>query len=426
MARGLTALKVENAKAGDQRKEIADPGKPGLYLVIQPSGKKSWAVRYRRQADKEPRKYTIDGFPSLAVARKLAQDVLDKVAEGEDPAAAKQMEKLKKRLEPGESDGFSDVAIRFIKRDQRPNNRTWRETARLLGIRETEEGELEAIDGGLVDKWDNRKVSEITKRDVLDVVDAIDERGAGVMANRTLAAVRRLFNWCVEKDILSSSPCAGLKPPAEESSRRRVLSDEEIRWFWNACEQLKYPFGHAGKLLLLTGARRSEVTDMTRGEVKGDTWTIPRERSKNDEPHIVPLSEAALDVIKDARNIKSEKGFVFTTTGDSPVSGWSKAKNQIDALMLAAAKEESPKAKIEEWRLHDLRRTVASGMARLGIALEVIEKCLNHVSGSFAGIVGVYQLHSFEEEKRDALQKWAAHVEKIVAGKKDERARRRA
>src|SRR5262245_4497599 len=127
MARGLTPLKVENARASDQRQEIADPGKPGLYLVIQPSGKKSWAVRYRRLSDKAPRKYTIDGFPSLGVARKLAQGVLDQVAEGKDPAASKQIEKLAAR--DRESDEFGDIVVRFIERDQKPSNRTWKETA---------------------------------------------------------------------------------------------------------------------------------------------------------------------------------------------------------------------------------------------------------------------------------------------------------
>src|SRR5262245_9778482 len=366
MARGLTPLQVENAKPANDRREIADQGKPGLYLVIQPTGKKSWAVRYRRLNDQKPRKYTLDGFPSLAVARKLAQAVLDKVAEGGDPAAAKQAEYQKRRLDPGESDGFADVAIRFITRDQRPNNRTWRETARLLGIREAKSGgDLEAIAGGLVDRWDNRKIGEISKREIIEVVDAIEERGAGIMANRTLAAIRRLFNWCVEKDILTLSPCAGIKPPADENSRRRVLSEDEIRLFWNACDQLEYPFGHAGKLLLLTGTRRSEVTNMTRHEIKGDTWTIPRERSKNNEPHTIALSKPAIAVLSAARKVKGDAGYIFTTTGEKPASGWGTAKAAIDEIM-----------GVEDWRLHDLRRTVASGMARLGIRLEVIEKCL--------------------------------------------------
>jgi integrase len=413
MARALTALKVDNARADpNKRTEIADPGKPGLYLVVQPSGKKSWAVRYRRLSDKEPRKYTIAGFPSLGVARKLAQKVLDEVAEGKDPAAEKQVAKLVARDK--ESDEFGDVVVRFIERDQK-QNRTWKETARILGLRENDAGELVKIPAGITDKWGKRPIGEITKREIISLLDAIAE-DAPVMANRTLAAIRRLFNWCVEKDIVKASPCAGLAPPSGEESRRRVLSDEEIRLFWNACEKLEYPFGPAGKLLLLTGARRSEVTEMTRGEIKGDTWTIPRARSKNNEPHTVPLSAAALEVLGTVKKIKGERGYLFTTTGDTPVSGWSKAKRELDELMPG----------IEDWRLHDLRRTVASGMAKLGIRLEVIEKCLNHTSGSFAGIVSVYQLHSFESEKREALTKWAEHVEEIVSGKTGAARRRRA
>lgn len=416
MARGLTTLKVENARPGDARQEIADAGKPGLYLVVQPSGAKSWAVRYRRLADKKPRKYTLPGFASLGVARQQAQAVLDKVLAGEDPAAQLQIDK--RAAKDKESDDFADVALRFIERDQKPN-RTWRETARLLGLKEKDEG-LEIVKGGIVDQWGRRPVSQITKREVIDLLDGIVDRGAEITANRTLAAVRRLFNWCLEKDIITASPCAGIKAPAEEDSRRRVLTDEEIALFWQACSEHEYPFGHAGKLLLLTGARRNEVSDMTRHEVKGALWTIPRSRSKNNEPHEVPLSEQALAVLGATRKIAGEAGYIFTATGDNPIRGWGKAKREIAEIMGKASTK-----KIEDWRLHDLRRTVASGMARLGIRLEVIEKCLNHTSGSFGGIVGVYQLHGYEKEKREALEKWGAEVESIVSGKR-EAVRRRA
>jgi integrase len=409
MARGLTALKIENVKPDpEQRREIADAGKPGLYLVIQPSGKKSWAVRYRRLADKKPCKFTLEGFPSLGVARKLAQDVLDQVAEGKDPAAQKQIDK--RVVHEAESDTFADVVVQFINRDQRPSNRTWRETARVLGLKEVD-GELRIIEGGIVERWGKRKINEIRRRDIIDVVDAIAEE-APYSANRTLGAISRLYSWCIEKDRIETSPCTGIKR-REEKSRDRVLSDDEIRWFWHACNKLEFPYGSAAKMLLLTGARRTEVGAMTRAEVKEGAWTIPGSRTKNGNAHTIALSPAALAILKDAPSIRGERGFVFTLNGRIPISSWHHGiRNRIHELM-----EKEAGAAIEPWRIHDLRRTCASGMARLGVALPVIERALNHVSGSFAGIVGTYQRYQYENEMRAAFEMWADHVERIATGK---------
>ena len=410
MARALTQLKIDAVKPDPNgRREIPDPGKPGLYLVVQPSGKKSWAIRYRRLPDKAPRKFTLDGFPSLGKARQLAQEVLDKVAGGEDPAEQKQLDR--RIVHEQESDTFADVVVQFIKRDQRPSNRTWRETARVLGLKEAADGEnLEIIKDGITDRWGKRKIGEIKKREIIDHIDGIAEDHP-YMANRTLAHIRHFFNWCLAKDRIQFSPCAGLKQ-SKETARERVLSDDEIRLFWLACEKLKFPYGDAAKLLLLTGARRSEVGAMTLEEVKEGIWTIPGGRTKNKKAHTVPLSRAAVDILRNAPTIKGERGLVFTLNGKVPFTSWYPVRNQLhDAMEKAAGK------KIEPWRPHDLRRTVASGMARLGIQLPVIERCLNHVSGSFRGVVGVYQRHKFEPEMAAAFEAWAAHIERLLSGK---------
>lgn len=403
MARGLTAKQVENAMANsDHRRQIPDHGQPGLYLIIQPSGAKSWAIWYRRLSDKKQRKYTLDGFPALGTARERAQEVLKKVRNGEDPAAENQLKK--RTVLDHESDKFEDVAVRFIKRDQRPTNRSWRETARVLGLKEVKDSEdLQIVPRGLTDQWKGRRIGEITKREILAHLDEIVV-DTPIMANRTLAAIRRLFSWCLEKDIVKSSPCAGIKAPAEETSRDRVLDDDEIRAFWAACTELKYPFGSAAKLLLLTGQRRSEVSGMRMDEIKEGVWTVPAARSKNKKAHQVPLSAAALNLIEGVPPIKGK--LVFTTRGDAPIQGWGQAKVRLDERM-----------PIPPWRLHDLRRTVATRMQKLGVRLEVVEKCLSHTSGSFAGIVGVYQLHSFEDEMREAFNKWADQLADILNGK---------
>ena len=222
-------------------------------------------------------------------------------------------------------------------------------------------------------------VHDITRRDVLDVLDRVVDGGAPIAANRTLSAMRKLFNWCVPRDIIAVSPCAGVKPPTPERSRDRVLSDDELRLVWRAADKIAWPFGLLVKLLALTGQRRDEVAKMRWDELdlEAGLWTLPRERVKTDQPHEVPLSAASVNVLKSVPRIAGSS-FVFTTNGTAPSSGYSKGKRKLDALL---------PSDMPDWRLHDLRRTVASGMARLGIHLPVIEKVLNHASGSFAGIV---------------------------------------
>jgi integrase len=418
MAKKLTALKIEQLRPRAIRTEYPDGGCAGLYCVVQPSGKRSWAVRYRRKADGKPRKITLDGSLSLAAARAKGAEYMEHVAKGEDPAAALQIEKQAVRSKADTGDEtFGDAVRKFILRDQKPSNRTWIEVARMLGLKPdtNDDRQLIAIKGGLADRWGKRKFAEIQKRDIIAELDKIVDRGGrGITANRTLAAIRRLCNWTVERDIILVSPCAGIKPQVEEAKRDRLLSEDEIRWLWAACDKIGQPFGHAVKLLLLTGQRRGEVGEMTDREIDRHKhlWIIPKHRAKNNEAHEVPLTDAALAIVDGVKRIKSDATYIFTTNGDSPVSGWSKVKRQLDVLMSEIAGERGKK--LPPWRIHDLRRTAASGMARIGVQLPVIEKVLNHTSGSFAGIVGVYQRHDFAVEKREALSKWAREVERIV------------
>jgi integrase len=321
------------------------------------------------------------------------------VAERKDPAAEKQASKIQYGLG---SDLFSAVAAEFVERHVKRNTRA-------SSARQTERWLAKEV----LPKWGNKRIQEITKRHVLDLLDGIVDRGGGLSANRVLAAVRKLFNWAVQRGIITISPAAGIKAPLAETSRDRVLSDDEIRWTWLACDRLAYPFGSMAKILLLTGQRRNEVSGMTWDELDLDKalWRIPGGRTKNDEAHEVPLSDAALSVIASLPRIKSNKGYLFTTNAETHVSGYSRAKSMLDKAMLEIARDERAQdVEIPRWTFHDLRRTAVSCMARLGIALPVIEKVVNHSSGSFAGIVGVYQRHSFADEKRTALQAWANFV----------------
>jgi integrase len=391
VAKTLTNRSIELIKPTAERREVPDGLLSGLYLIIQPSGAKSWAVRYRHHG--RPCKHTLGRYPAinLAAARKLASAALRTVAEGRDPG------REKRHARGTKADTIEAIAAQFVERHCKRSNRprTAEETSRLLELH-------------VLPRWRDRLAREITRRDVLDLLDRVVDSGKPIAANRTLAAVRKMFNWAVGRDILAASPCAGVKPPTAERARDRVLSDDELRRIWLVADQVGGTFGSLARLLMLTGQRRNEVAKMQWNELdlKRRLWTLPRERVKTDQPHEIPLSAAAIVILESVPRI-ADSPFVLTTTGNTPSNGYSKGKRRLDALL--------PQG-MPAWRLHDLRRTVASGMARLGIDLPVIERVLNHSSGSFAGIVGVYQRHDFADEKRAALQTWGQHVEGLVTG----------
>jgi integrase len=430
MTKALTVKRIENALARPVRQEIPDGLLVGLYLVVQPSGAKSFAVRYRHAG--QPRKLTLGAIPAidLEAARDIGGKALRAAAEGRDPATEKQAAKghAKKAAAEeirGKRDLFENVAREFIERHAMKNTResSWRETARILGFKSdpNNPGQLLVVEPQngkpptVLQFWKGRKVQDITKRDVIALLDTVHDR-APVMANRNLAAVRKLFNWCLARDVIQISPCTLIEPPAPERSRDRILSDDELRLVWNAASKDSSPFGPLVKLLMLTGQRLAEVGGMRWDELdlENKLWTLPAERVKNGERHEVPLSDDALEILKALPRIKTTKGFVFTTTRDAAVSGFSRAKDHLDATVKASLPRGATAP--EHWTFHDLRRTMASGMARLGIQLPVIEKVLNHSSGSFRGIVGVYQRYSYSDEKRKAIECWSTFIMSLARG----------
>ena len=395
----------------------------GLYLVVQPSGAKSFAARYRFAG--KSRKVTLGAFPALSLetARAIGAKALRAAAEGRDPAAEKQAAKSDARNAEaeairGQRDLYENVAREFIERHAMKSNRlsTWRETAQILGFRSVQDVLVEA-GGDVMTAWKGRKIQEITKREVITLLDSINDRGSPIMANRALSAVRKLFNWCVARDVTQISPCTLITPPSPERSRDRVLSDDELRIIWAVTESEGWPFGPLVRLLILTGQRLTEVGQMRWDELdlENKLWTLPAERVKNGARHEVPLSEAVVVILSSLPRIKTSKGFVFTTRRDAAVSGFSRAKDRLDAAIMTAGSEGT--GPMDHWTFHDLRRTLASGMARLGIQLPVIEKVLNHSSGTFRGVVGVYQRHSFSDEKRKALDAWASFVQSVVCSR---------
>jgi integrase len=382
----LTARSVENADAPDKgRIEIWDTLVRGLGLRITDKGAKSWVVMYR--VDGRLRRYTLGAYPTmnLSAAREQGREALIAVGKGRDPAD----EKIKARRAPRNApDTVDRIVDQFIARYAKPKNRSWQETERIFRRY-------------VIPAWGKLPITEITRRDIIALLDPIVER-APYMANRVHASVRRLFNWCLERDLITISPAANVKPPGVETSRDRILTDDEVRTLWATWNEVGYPFGAVFKLLLVTGQRREEVAQMRWEEVDLDKalWTLPREQTKSDRLHEVPLSPLALDIL-DA--VPRTSDYVFTTTGTTPISGFSKAKIRSDKL-----------SGVTGWRIHDLRRTFASGMARIGVPPHVVEKVLNHANGQISGVAAIYNRHGYTDEKRGALDAWARNIGNLV------------
>jgi integrase len=229
----------------------------------------------------------------------------------------------------------------------------------------------------------------------------------------------KFFAWLLQERKIASNPTIGVYCPPPPKARERSLSPEEIHWFWRGCDAVGYPFGPLCKLLLLTGCRREEASAITHSEIKenGTLWSLTGARTKDRKPHAVPLSPLVRRIINGLPRIESEAGYLFTTNGRSSISGFSKYKRRLDAAMLAAARQERGKGvEIPPWRLHDLRRSAATGLAGLGVEPHIIKAALNHVSGFRAGVAGTYNVATYAKEKRGALERWSRHVQGLVSG----------
>lgn len=419
MPKALTTKWVESVQPSPdgKRLEVPDGGLPGLYLVIQPTGSKTWALRYRFGG--KPKKMTIGAFPvfGLADARNEARRALQDLERGIDPAEAKQAaqraaEAAARQAEDDERDKVKNIVGQFIARHAK---------------RKTKRGDdVEAIfRRDVLPTWGERRIQTIGKRDVIDLLDAIVDSGRPVLANRVRAHCNTFFGWAVGRDIIDKNPVDGIRPPAEETPRDRVLTDAELVLFWRACDLIGPPFGPLYRFLLLTGQRLREAAEMPESELQGDEWHMPAKRSKNGEAHVVPLSRQALDALAAAPRIVGDRRgqrWVFSTTGDTPVSGFTRAKSRLDRAMDDLANEgrsedDPDRVTIPPFVIHDLRRTTATGLANMGYPPHVVEAVLNHKSGTRRGVAGIYNRSRYVEECRAALDAWARRIEDLAAGR---------
>ena len=383
MKKALTNKIAEHVDPHPSRRiEIRDALLPGFGLRVTPQGRKSWFV-VGRVASRQVR-HTIGTYPSVSLsdARKAAQGIIGQIQLGTyfAPNASAPAPLT-----------FKEATKEFIAKHAKPNTRGWKRSESLLRLFAT---------------LDDRPLAEIRRAEVVRILDVMVTGRAPIRANRALAAIKKLFAWALDRGLIEMHPIIGLKPVGKEARRERVLTDNEIRSLWSACDTEGFPFGPLIQLLLLTGQRRGEVASMrwVNIDFEREIWTIPADLAKNGRAHEVPLSKAAIALILTSP-VFNKAQLVFTTNGSTPVSGFGRAKARLDAATGNS-----------NWRLHDLRRTTASGMARTGVSPHVIEKVLNHLSGQISGVAAIYNRHGYDSEKRDALDRWAASLRESIYG----------
>jgi integrase len=377
----MTALGIENLKPRPQRYERPIGG--NLYVIVQPSGARSYAVRYRYAG--KTRKLTLPGGISLAAARREAADAIYQVERGSDPAVARVQQRQAQRL--ADADVFSAIAAEYFRREGR-------------GLRSVKRRQ-QTIERLVLPVIGNRPIGAIKRSEIVRLLDQVEENNGPFMADDVLAILRRIMNWHATRSDEFRSPIvrgmARTKP--KERARTRILTDDELRSVLTTAADQKGAFPALIQFLLFTACRRDEARNMTWAELEGSDWTLPAARNKTKLDLIRPLSPAALDILNRAPRIDSSE-FVFSDTGRRPFSGLSKAKKRFDKA-----------ANVYGWTLHDCRRTARSLMSRAGVNSDHAERCLGHVIG---GVRGVYDRHAYYNEKRDAYAALAAQIDRIV------------
>jgi integrase len=361
-----------------------DAGLPGFGVKVTPKGRKVFLVLYRvAGAGSRLRKYTIGPFGrvTLPMARAQAQKIFAARLDGRDPAEEKR--ESRRRLVV---DRIDDLVETFI-REHVSQIGTSRRITNLLR-RE------------VIPSWGTKSIHDIKKRDVIDLVSTVTQRNAHA-GYRLLKTLKTFFRWCVGRAVIDFSPAEGVPSGRREVSRDRVLTDQELAAVIQAARKMPWPYGGIVEFLALTGQRREEVAQLKPQEIdeSARTLTIPAERTKNKRAHIVHLSEPAWAIIAGRLN----GDYVFATSSGNHFQTFGKAKRDLDKL-----------CSISGWRLHDLRRTIVSGMARLGVPPHVADKILNHQSGTISGVAAVYQRHEFLTERKDALDRWGTHISHII------------
>ncbi|WP_271893845.1 tyrosine-type recombinase/integrase [Candidatus Phyllobacterium onerii] len=415
-------------------KEEADSKEKGLYLFASSTGAKSFVHKYRVAG--KLKKIALGMYPAVSLSD--ARDAViaaNKLRKNPDVAARidpkeHRKEQLRQAAIEANKDKmlFRPLVERYLK-EHASKLRSYKTISDALGLKSDGEGGWTVMPGTPVAIWGKLPIDRDPmewRKDVREHDLEVIAEGHNAKAKNAFAYVRHFFNWLSENDILIHSPLENVKSKAVVKARKRVLlyrrtakgsSDDELRWLLQAADTLGYPFGDCWKLIVLTASRREEVATMQWEHIDRDKreWFVPAEAMKNGQEHWVPLSDAAMAVLE---GLPTSKGYVFTTTGDTPISGFSKVKKRLNAAMQAIANEErgEPVDIVNFWT-HDLRRTAATGMQKLGTPSDVTEAILSHKSPEKAGTLkDVYQVDDLADEQEEALQAWGEAVRRLERG----------
>jgi integrase len=409
MQRALTDVFVRSAKpAGAGRTEISDLRCVGLVLRIAEDGGKSWSFRFRSRTGKQTRA-TIGRYPDVALtaARQRADDMRRAVAEGRNPVEEKRAAKA-----PGSAGTFGTLAERYLDEHSRRRKRS-------------SEGDERNLRKHILPKWAGRGFSEIRRRDVIELVEALVTAGTPTLANRVQSLISSVFTFAMDADLAEANPCHRLRKRGVERVGRRVLSDEEIGLFWSKIVEPPAirRTGLALRLTLLTGARISEIAGISRAELErlGDAsraaWIIPGTRTKNGRDHLVPLSALAQNLVLELLESLGQSDEFLLSTYNSDRKGPVSGKSLAQAMKNFGRRLAGDMPAVRTWRAelptpHDLRRTVGTRLAELRVPREVRDGVLNHAARD----VGTkhYNLHDYADEKREALNRWAVAVAAIL------------
>jgi integrase len=397
----ISDLTAASVRPGASRREYPDAALPGLYLIVQPSGVKSWA--YRTRVNRKPVKITLGRFDKQAFGVTAARDAARTALEAAQSGALQRTDSAPLLLAapvtaaplalPAPVPAFVPGAdtVRAV----------WADYLRLH-LEPKAPASVKKFGSSMkhiLPLWNDRPIAGITRRDVMDVTDAAQARGPEAR-NTTIVALSSFFNWALSRDLVPATPVTVKK--IKQADRERVLTDDEVGMFWRGCDTLGPIFGPMFQLLVLTGCRRDEVAGMQWAEVNDKVWSIPGSRTKNGQPLDVTLTDEGLAVLASMPRIEGCP-FVFTTNGRTYSTGFSTAKLLLDALT----------PNLTDYTLHDLRRTFATGLGRLGVSGPMIERCLNH---TVPGVAGIYNRFAYAADMAAAWKLWSDHVAGLAKG----------
>ena len=377
------SIKAAGAPSGGQIEYFELDGRlPGFGLRLSASGRKSWILLYR--SGRHPRRLTLGTYPilGLADARAQAKEALATVVGGGDPAMVKRADRS--------AISFGELADDYIERHAKPKKRTWRDDKRML-------------EKYVPKEWRRTNAADVRRRDIRDLLDSLVGR-TPILANRVLALLRKVYNFALSRDLVEVNPCHGIERPAPERQRDRVLTPTEFRALWQALDYVDVTTAALYRLHLLTAQRGGELRSMAWRNVDLETgwWTIPAEQSKNKLAHRVPLGPAALALLRELQS-QAQEGNPWVFRTPSHIGHRKTAHKCTVRVRKVSAVDFVP---------HDLRRTAASHMTSLGISRLVVAKILNHVE---RGVTAVYDRHSYDSEKRAALEAWGMAIQEITS-----------